>query len=118
MGFQNAGRAALNSPGNGPLDAHSLAACCNLPNSPNQAPAQEDNRASEITCASMRADELRDCLVRAIARSMAIELQVQAALFDCDDALAIENLRRHWRVMRADVSPMAAELGSFLEESP
>ncbi len=34
MGFQNAGRAALDSPRNGPLDAHSLAACCcNLPNS-------------------------------------------------------------------------------------
>jgi hypothetical protein len=33
MGFQNAGRAAPDSPGNGPLDAHSLAACCNLSNS-------------------------------------------------------------------------------------
>ena len=59
----------------------------------------------------MRADELRDCLVREIARSMAIELQVQAALFDCDDALAIENLRRHWRVMRADVSPDGGRAG-------
>jgi hypothetical protein len=33
MGFQNAGKAAPDSPGNGPLDAHSLAACCSLPNS-------------------------------------------------------------------------------------
>jgi hypothetical protein len=33
MGFQNAGRAAPDSPGNGPLDAHSWAACCKLPNS-------------------------------------------------------------------------------------
>jgi hypothetical protein len=32
MGFQNAGRAAPDSPGNGPLDAHSLAACCDSPN--------------------------------------------------------------------------------------
>jgi|GEM_PF-4301795 len=32
MGFQNAGRAAPDSPGNGPLDAHSSAACCNSPN--------------------------------------------------------------------------------------
>jgi len=32
MGFQNAGRTAPDSPGNGPLDAHSLAACCNSPN--------------------------------------------------------------------------------------
>ena len=33
MGFQNAGRAAPDSPGNGaPLDAQCLAACCDSPN--------------------------------------------------------------------------------------
>jgi hypothetical protein len=44
MGFQNAGRAAPDSPGNGPLDAHSLAACCDLPNSPASPAAQAENR--------------------------------------------------------------------------
>jgi hypothetical protein len=31
--LQNAGRAAPDSPGNAPPNVHSLAACCNLPNS-------------------------------------------------------------------------------------
>ena len=43
MGFQNAGRAAPEQTGNGSLDdAHSLAACCNHPNSPTQATAQAE----------------------------------------------------------------------------
>ena len=33
MAPQNAGKAAPDLPGNSPLDAHSLAACCNLHNS-------------------------------------------------------------------------------------
>jgi hypothetical protein len=44
MGFQNAGRTAPDSPGNGPLDAHSWAACCNLPNTaPGSAPQAFDS---------------------------------------------------------------------------
>src|ERR1700730_17852445 len=44
MGFQNAGRAAPD-PGNGPpLDAQSLAACCNLPNSAAGPTAQAKKR--------------------------------------------------------------------------
>ena len=42
--------------------------------------SQEDNGASEITCASMRVDELRDGLVREISRAMDIGLRAQPAL--------------------------------------
>ena len=48
--------------------------------------------------------------VREISRAMAIGLQVQAALLDGDDDLALDNLRRHWRVIRAEITPLAAEL--------
>lgn len=65
---------------------------------------------AEITCASMRADELRGCLVREILRAAAIGMQAQAALLDGDDDAALDNLRRHWRVIRAGITPLAAEL--------
>jgi hypothetical protein len=68
------------------------------------------NTAAEITCASMRADVLRGCLIREISLTMAIGLQAQAALLDGDDDLALDNLRRHWRVTRAGISPLAGEL--------
>jgi hypothetical protein len=59
---------------------------------PNTKVAQEKFRdpAAEITCASMRTDELRGC--------------------DCDDDAALETLRRHWIAMRAGIAPLAAEL--------
>jgi hypothetical protein len=45
MGFKNAGRAVPDPPGNGPpLDAQSLAACCNLPNSAAGPAAQAKKR--------------------------------------------------------------------------
>jgi hypothetical protein len=69
--------------------------------------------AAEITCASMRADELRGCLVREIFRAAAIGMQAQAALLDGDDDLALDNLRRHWIVMRADIAPLAGELAAL-----
>jgi hypothetical protein len=72
--------------------------------------SQEDNGASEITCASMRVDELRDGLVREISRAMAIGLQVQAALLVGDDDLALDNLRRHWRVIRAEITAELRDL--------
>ncbi len=65
----------------------------------------------------MRADELRDGLVREILRASAIGMQAQAALLDGDDEAALGHLRRHWIVMRADVTPMASELGSLLKEA-
>ena len=79
---------------------------------PNTKVAQEKFRdpAAEITCASMRTDELRGCLIREISRCIAIELQAQAALFDGDDDAALANLRRHWIATRAGISPLAAEL--------
>jgi hypothetical protein len=82
-------------------------------NSPIQVLSQDDNRASEITCASMRADELGGCLIREISRAMAIGLQAQAALFDGDDDVALANLRRHWIVTRASITPLAGELAAL-----
>jgi hypothetical protein len=64
----------------------------------------------EITCASMRAQELRECLIREISRTIAIGLQAQAALFDGDDDAALASLFRHWFVLRDDVRPLLLEL--------
>jgi hypothetical protein len=100
----------------GPLELSSYGGVDCSESAPETAPAQEDNRA--ITCASLRADELRSCLLREIARAAAIGMQAQAALLDGDDEAALGHLRRHWIVMRADVTPMASELGSLLKESP
>jgi hypothetical protein len=66
-----------------------------------------------ITCASMRAYELRGCLIREISRAIAIGLQAQAALFDDDDDAALAVLRRHWIAIRADITPLAAELSAL-----
>jgi hypothetical protein len=109
-----------NPPGeaDGPLECQLLAGVDGSESAPKTAPAQAENRASEITCASMRASELRDCLIREISRTIAIGMQAQAALLDGDDEAALGHLRRHWIVMRADVTPMASELGSLLKESP
>jgi len=105
-------------PGHGgdPLELSSLGGVDLQANIPNQAHSQAGNRACDFTC--VRADELRSCLLREIARAAAIGMQAQAALLDGDDEAALGHLRRHWIVMRADVAPMASELGSLLKESP
>ena len=107
MGFQNVGRAAPDPPGNGPHLEFKYS---------ERSPGARGK--SRITCASMRVAELRGSLVREILRASAIGMQAQAALIDGDDEAALGHLRRHWIVMRTDVSPMASELGSLLKESP
>jgi hypothetical protein len=72
----------------------------------------------EITCASIRMDELRGCLIREISRTIAISLQAQAALLDGDDDLALANLRRHWIAVRAGIAPLAAELRELVGGPP
>jgi hypothetical protein len=95
----------------GPLEElSSYGGVDNHPDALKIVPSQEDNRASEITCASMRADELRGCLVREILCAMAIGMQAQAALLDGDDDAALANLRRHWTATRASITPLACEL--------
>ena len=79
---------------------------------------QAENDPARITCVSMRADELRGCLIREISRTMAIGLQAQAALLDGDDVAALANLRRHWRVIRAGIGPLAGELRALRQEPP
>jgi hypothetical protein len=64
----------------------------------------------EITCPSMRADELREGLIREITRAAAIGNQAIACLLDGYDEAAIEALRQHWIVMRVGIAPLAAEL--------
>jgi len=86
---------------------------------PDQALSQEDNnRASEITCALMRAEELRASLIREIFRAALIGMQAQTALLDGDDDLALDNLRRHWRVIRAGITPLACELLALRKGTP
>jgi hypothetical protein len=94
----------------GPFESSSFGGVDLQANIPNQALSQEDNRASEITCASMRTDELRGCLVREIFRAALIGVQAQTALLDGDDDTALANLRRHWLVIRASIAPLACEL--------
>jgi hypothetical protein len=81
-----------------------------------QRPAQAENDPSLITCASMRAQELRECLIREISRTIAIGLQAQAALFDGDDDAALASLFRHWFVLRDDVRPLLLELRDVLKQ--
>src|ERR1700736_2363753 len=85
----------------GPLELSSLGGVDVQENIPNQALSQENNRASEVTCTSMRADELRTCLIREISRAIAVGRLAQEALLDGDDDAALANLRWHWRVTRA-----------------
>jgi hypothetical protein len=73
---------------------------------------------AEITCASMRAAELRDGLIREIFRATLIGMEAQAALLDGDDDAAIAHLRRHWRVIRAGIAPMAGELAALAGAPP
>jgi hypothetical protein len=108
-------RAAPEQTGNGPQLSSSAADFQR--NTLNQALSQEENRASEITCASIRADELRGCLIREISRAMAIGLQAQAALFDGDDDAALSCLFRHWFVLRYDVRPLLIELRNVHKRS-
>jgi hypothetical protein len=72
----------------------------------------------DFTCAEIRAEELRAGLILAISHSMAIEVQAQAALLSGHPALALETLRGHWTVMRAEVAPIAGELTRLLDEEP
>jgi hypothetical protein len=96
------------------LDKTSLPGGIDCPsNAPKTAPAQADNGASELSCASMRADELRGGLHREISRVMAIGLQAQAALYDADDEVALACLRLHWRVTFSGISPLAGELAAL-----
>jgi hypothetical protein len=112
----NVERTAPEKTGNGPQLSSSAADFQR--NIPNQALSQEDNRASEITCASMRADELRGCLIRAIARAAIHGSEAQIALEDGDDATAIIWLRRQWLVTRSSVAVLAAELGAVTGGRP
>jgi hypothetical protein len=99
-------------PGHGgdPLELSSLGGVDLRANIPNEALSQAENSASEITCALMRVEELRACLVREIFRAALIGMQAQTALLEGDDDLALDNLRRHWRVIRAGITPLACEL--------
>jgi hypothetical protein len=102
----------------GPLELSSLGGVDLQADILNEAPSQEDNRASEITCASMRLDEVRRGLVREITRTTAIGAQAQAALYDGDDEVALACLRLHWRVMRVGIGPLAAELRALTGGRP
>jgi hypothetical protein len=83
----------------------------NRPPRPNTQIKFQDPAAA--TCASMRADELRYGLIRDISHLMALGLAAQEALHAGDDEAALTWLRKHWLVMRADVSPRAAEHGAL-----
>jgi Holliday junction resolvase len=62
MGFRKAGGTAPDSPGNGPLDVHSLAACCNLPNSGAGPAAQARKRGGRAS--RQKGDRLERAVVK------------------------------------------------------
>jgi hypothetical protein len=97
----------------GPLELSSLGGVDLQANIPNQVLSQKDNRASEITCVSMRAAELRDCLIRQIAGAAVIAAQAQTALVDGDDDIALSRLRCLWIALQSGVVPLAAELAAL-----
>jgi hypothetical protein len=73
--------------------------------------------AVDFTCPAVRADELREGLIREITRAAAIGNQAITCLLDGYDDAAVEALRQHWIVMRAGIAPMAAELGRLNGEA-
>ena len=87
-------------------------------NSPSRLNAQIkfQDPAAEITCASIRAEELRACLVREIFRAALIGMRAQANLLDGDDDAALANLRRHWIATRTGIAPLAGELLALRKE--
>jgi hypothetical protein len=102
----------------GPLELSSYGGVDLQANIPNEAPAQAENDPAQFTCASMRADELRGCLIRAIACAAIHGSEAQIALQDGDDATAIIWLRRQWLVTRTSVAVLAAELGAVTGGRP
>src|ERR1700682_3912979 len=113
MGFQNAGKAAPDSPGNGPLDAHSLAACCNLPNTAASLVAQGKKRGGRAS--RQKGNRLERAIVRLLQdhglRAECIPLSVYAWLEDRDvlivkadrrDAIVVLRLR-----LAAEIAIMA-----------
>src|ERR1700730_4032955 len=67
-------------------------------NAPEIAPAQIKFAASaaEISCASLRADELRAYLIRQISGAATVAADAQIALIDGNDSLALSRLRCLW----------------------
>ena len=115
MGLSNAARAAPAKAGDAP-QLSSYGGVDLQANIPNEAPAQAESDPAQITCASMRADELRGCLIREIFRAALIGIQAQAALLDGDDGAAIANLRRHWIATHTGIAPLAGELLALRKE--
>jgi hypothetical protein len=102
--------------GRGSLECQLLAGVDGSESATKTATVQAENDPSLITCASMRADELRGCLIREIFRAALIGMQAQANLLDGDDEAALDNLRRHWGAVRAGIGPLACELGALRKE--
>jgi hypothetical protein len=65
---------------------------------------------STITCRSLRAVHLRECLKYEALRIIAVATTASAFLADEDDAGAIEALRRLWPIIKTDIAIPAAEL--------
>jgi hypothetical protein len=63
-----------------------------------------------ITCRSLRAVHLRECLKYEALRIIAVATTASAFLADEDDAGALEALRRLWPIIKIDIAIPAAEL--------
>jgi hypothetical protein len=111
MSIQNKARCAGGATG---LDNLSSLAADGSENAPKPDAPQAENYPARITCKTVRAAQLRGCMIREILRAGAIGTQAVAALLDDDDDAALDCLRRQWIVNRAVVTPAAVELGSLL----
>lgn len=71
--------------------------------------------ARSITCASLRAELLREAIAREIMRIGLLGTRAHVALLDADDETALKCLREHWRATRVILAPMAGELARLTE---
>jgi hypothetical protein len=65
---------------------------------------------STITCRSLRAAALRECLRFEMLRIITAATTASAYLADEDDPAAIEAMRRLWPIIKTDIAIPAAEL--------
>jgi hypothetical protein len=82
---------------------------CKSENAP-KADLTQAEFAASITCRSLRAVHLRECLRFEMLRIITTATTASAHLADEDDPAAIEALRRLWPIIKTDIAIPAAEL--------
>jgi|SRR5450631_962684 hypothetical protein len=93
----------------GPLNT-SLNETSNTENHRQEPDLTQAEFAASITCRSLRAGELRECLRYEALRVIAVATTASAYLADEDDEGALDAFRRLWKSVKTDIAIPAAEL--------